>query len=82
MASRPEVVREVRLLAFDAVRSKNLPADVTVEEQAEGLIAFAMALLRHQVGADAAALEGCRLVEKYRDAISKSYFEHDDDSDE
>ena len=73
-SSRPEVVQKIRLLAFDAVRSDLLPKDITYQEQAEGLISFAMSLLRYNTDTQAALEEGRRLVQKYTDAPVGSYF--------
>jgi hypothetical protein len=77
MSARPHVVQKIRLLAFDAVRDGSLPPDLTVQEQAEGLISFAVALLRYQSGADEAVAEGMRIVEKYRELPSSCYFDYE-----
>ncbi len=74
MSPRPEVVQKIRLLAFDAVRADILPEDTTFQERAEGLISFAMSLMRYHTDPDSAVEEGRRLVEKYRDLTGSSYF--------
>lgn len=73
MSTRPEVVQKIRLLAFDAIRDDILPSDTTIQEQAEGLISFAMSLLRYHTGPEEAELEGHRLVKKHRDMV-RCYF--------
>ena len=73
-SSRPEVVQKIRLLAFDAIRSDLLPKDTNYQEQAEGLISFAMSLLKYHTDPDVALEEGRRLVQKYIDAPAGSYY--------
>lgn|GEM_PF-2250317 len=73
-STRPEVVQKIRLLAFDAIRSDLLPKDTNYQEQAEGLISFAMSLLRYNTDPETALEEGRRLVQKYTDAPAGSYF--------
>jgi hypothetical protein len=64
MSARTQVVETIQRFAYDAVTKASIPDDVTLEEQAEGLIAVAMSLLRRD-GQPGAADKGRAMIAKY-----------------
>jgi hypothetical protein len=46
MTTRSDVVQKISEYAFDAVAVQSVPEDITIAEQAEGLVSQAMRLRR------------------------------------
>ena len=66
MPTRPDVVKQVHNFAFDAIAATTLPDDITPQEQAEGLISLALAVLREDAATSAALTECLGMLGKHQ----------------
>jgi hypothetical protein len=66
MLARPTVIETVYRAAREGLGRQSVPDDVTVQEEAEGLILLAMGRLRCELAADVAVDAANQMVSKYR----------------
>ena len=68
MSTRPEVVGIIRSRAFSALASQCVPEDTTPQEEAEGLVSYALHVLSRDLGSQTALNEVQGIVDKYTNA--------------